>query len=278
MKKRIDEARGCGERAAVPLTSAQRRAGMTMIELVSALSLMAIVVVTVLALLNKASTFWSGEAHNEIQEGEVDRFFRQLDDDLRQASAGGAGDVSSNVTFCAGWKQDEAGEKPNYFLCFVRPVSSRGYTRATGDGGETWRLSLDCVKYAARESSGEIIREVYPLVSDETVGKQVKRIWEDKSEPSPDAASTRVALRRVLIDGFGPTLLSTNEIDEILVTNELPVSVTLKLRAFKDDAEMNAYRKLRADASEEAQTERESLGTPYTRQFLFPAYGSDSIL
>lgn len=253
----------------------RRRAGMTMIELVSALALMAIVTATVLALLNKASVFWSGEAHNEMQDGEVDRFFRQWDDDLRQAVADTAGDVSSNVTFCIDVpKRDIGAGERNYFLCFVRPSSPRGFEQAE-NGENKWRLSLDCVKYAAN-ADGEIIREVYPLYSDELVGKQVKEIWEDASEPSPDRASSRVALTCTRVEDFSASALVTNTVP--LVTNALPVSVTIQLRAFKDEAERNEYRRLLDETSEDARLRRESLGVPYLHLVPFPAYGSEEVL
>lgn len=253
----------------------KKQSGMTMIELVSALALMTIVTVTVLALLNKASVLWSGEAHNEMQDGEVDRFFRQLDDDLRQAVADTAGDVSTNATFCidAPKRNLDAGER-NSFLCFLRPSSPRDFEQAD-NSGEKWRLSLDCVKYASN-AAGEIIREVYPLYSDEPLGTQVKEIWEDESEPSPAKAASRIAFTRVLVEDFSATALTPIALP--LVTNALPISVTLQLRAFKDEAERNEYRRLLDDPSEDAILHRESLGVPYTHLFPFPTYGGETIL
>ena len=250
--------------------------GMTMIELVSALALMTVITVTVLALLNKATTFWSSAAHYEAQDGEVGRFLVQFENDLRQAVAESAGDPSSNLTFCVDDPKPEANEdKRNFFLCFVRPSATHGQTAETeADGGETWRLSLDCVKYALNAASGEIVREVHPLYSDKAIGEQVKQIWQSETPPTGETAS-KVVLKDALVTLFGATALDYTLPFE---TNALPAGVAIHLRAFKDATERGAYRELLHETSEDKVMRRETLGVPYSLLISFPTHGGETIL
>ena len=225
----------------------------------------------------------AAETHSEARDGEAERFFRQFETDLRQAVVDG-GDTTNMTFFLDGvpLPKSNAGEHEYHnFLCFIRPALPYGRTaeRAAPEKDGGMRLSLDCVKYTARYESEnyEIIREAHPLYAGRPLGEQTREIWEAETGLTvPDDVSRTIQLSAVLVTAFGPTMLTPPELP--LETNALPLGVTLQLRMFKDDAELNVYKALVNEASEEETRRQETPGVPYSRQISFPTCGGEAIL
>ena len=275
------------------------RAGMTMIELVAALSLFVVIFGILITALNTATNLWSNSRAQRRELPTAQHIADIIADDLCQAITDNAPDISAGAplpelpTFILRNAPKDANPASHtVILGLIRPANTRLPVTLSDTP-----LSVDAVFYTAYANS--LYRTVVPLLampaSPLTLGDQLKLAEADALQVVQDydplaplssfsaAVTTRLA-ERVILDitaSIPHDLVSdtgnyTAELDPETSTVYielshciLPDCIDLTLYLF-DQNDWNAYLSIINKSSDEDDMTRAHLGTLFSRRIFLP--------
>lgn len=240
--------------------------GMTMIELVAALSIFAIIALVLFTMLNTSTHLWSAPSSTRKQAAEAEGFLDLLASDLEQAVADG-GDITNPVFYAWALPLSANAEASHPFIGFVRPALPYG-PPSSGTG----RFSLDCVTYTF--STGCLSRTVTSLPFQEdggTVGQRIRNV--KLTDPS---TVTSLLVKHAVISEPSYVFDSHGTINGPFSTNVLPLAVNVVVIAFRDE-DWPTYLSLANANSDEATLKKKSLGVSRSRVIHLPAYAGGAL-
>lgn len=235
--------------------NANRRHGLTIIELVASLAIFVIIMTILYAILNSATEVWSASSNGRREREQAYRVLRIIGRDLEQAITDHG--IPTNKSFRV--KEDNASFVMDLsltnsklpFLRFAIPAK-RSNDREDDD------LSLDAVFYTYSDESNAIYRTVNPLPAPEgqTLGELLEK--EEKQQDGETTCLMRhVFITRLsglihpaaLIDAHsdkdpfgikeehhgGETIYRLEGTNDVIYANSLPNSVLIELSIIPED-------------------------------------------
>ena len=268
--------------------AARPNSGFTMIELVSAMALLALILGILLIALNSATNLWNNSRAQRRELPTAQHIADLIADDLYQAVAdpipptNGASTVH-NTFILQNLATNDTPADPVILLAFPRIASPR---TLDPDLDASTRLSLDAVFYTTY--SNALFRLAFPIHTQPDRSESLGQLFETyiptakvlqyhtdalfPEDQPPEVSITLLAVRAVpeFIAYFSgqtyPTLFETFE------TNALPDCIDFAIHLF-NSTDWNAYQTIKNDYSDEANAARAHLGTLISRRITPPQKG-----
>ena len=248
--------------------AAASRSGMTLVELIAALSIFSMIALILFSVLEATTQLWQRPASDQNNLAAAEQVLDTLAADLRQAVGDGA-NITNGVFFA--WDPPERPDLATVhpILRFLRPASPHLPIQTSES-----RLSLDCVTYSL--ATGMLYRSVTvlrpPKVEDnETMGDLLKKISATGTEGSTISS---LLAERVCLTAIGCTY--TNAVVLPLETNLPPMAVNLSLTVFSED-DWATFLQLYDKTSDEAVRRKKTLGVSRSRMIDLPAFGGGAL-
>ena len=286
------------------------RSGMTMIELVAALALFAVILGSLLTVMDTATSLWSSSRSQQREQATAENIAALVFDDLYEAVTDNG--VPTNSA--------SAPVKPTFILSspptngtpgnvvtvlgFARHASPRTLADESLVPNPALRLSLDAVFYTYYNNA--LFRHVIPLACKtsfadaeplggllEELRNKVKQAdhgnilssAKDPAQPSPVKWTCQMLAERVELGLFatlpgnyvmdrndGPEPVTLSEVE----TGVLPDQVDLAFVLYSEE-DWAAYQPLKNDTSASAELKKRHLGVPFSKRITFPSKGGSRL-
>ena len=261
--------------------------GFTMIELVSALALFAIILGILLLALNTATNLWSNSRAQRRELPSAEYIADLIADDLTQAVSDPilpANDVPLYISFAfQNLPTNSVSSAPVSILAFPRTASPRIID--PDDSNPETRLGLDSVFYTLYGDA--LYRMVVPLHTTVNRDKSLGELFENGitalGENSvlyndPPTVSVTLLAERVIptFIAYYPSQTYDGNDSPPFKTNALPDMLDFSLHLF-DTADWGTFQSLINDTSSAADLKRAHLGTLISRRIFLPQAGGSRL-